>query len=452
MRARLLVSYVALAAFVLVLLSVPLGVVTARAERDRLRDEVTHDALSFALLSEERLEGDAGTDLQSLAESYQRRTGARVVIVDASGRAVADSEPTPGESTSFAGRPEIAAALAGREVSGTRYSATLGGELLFVAVPVATRGTVDGAVRITYPTALVQDRIRRARLALAAAALVILLLAGLVGLVLARSFTGPLRELESTAARVGRGDLTARAPLPEHLPEIRAVAAVLNETVASLDTLLRSQRDFVADASHQLRSPLHALRLRLENLERDQPGSPDLAAAGAEVQRLTRLTDALLALARAEQATGEPVPHDAGGAVAGRVAAWEPYFAERGLRLVAHAPSLAALGTPGHLEQVLDNVLANAADASPEGGTVTVTVAARDGHVDLVVADEGPGLSPEERERAFDRFWQSPARSGGGSGLGLAIVRQLVRADGGDVTLEPVEPHGLAVRVSLPRA
>jgi signal transduction histidine kinase len=453
MRARLLLSYLALAAFVLALLAVPLGIVSARAERERLRDEVRHDALSLALLSEERLERNAPTDVQALADRYHRRVGARVVIVDSSGRAVADSAPTPGESTSFAGRPEFAAALAGREVAGTRRSNTLGGELLYVAVPVASEGHVYGAVRITYPTRLVRERIRRTWLALAAASLVILVLAGGVGLVLARSFTRPLRDLEDTAARVGRGDLAARAPLPRRLPEIRAVAAVLNETVASLDALLRSQREFVADASHQLRSPLAALRLRLENLERDHGESADLAAATAEVHRLSHLTDALLALARTDAAPAEHVAYDAGSTVAERVAAWEPYFAERGVRLRAEPVAAQANGAPGHLAQILDNLLANAAEVSPEGRTVTVSVRQRDEVVEVVVADEGPGLDDVERQRAFDRFWQSPARPGtGGSGLGLAIVRQLARADGGDVVLDPVEPHGLAARVTLPRA
>ena len=409
MRARLLTSYLALAAFVLALLAVPLGIVSARFERGRLRDEVKHDALSFALLAEERLEGAADTDVQALADAYQRRVGARVVVVDASGRAIADSAPTPGDSTSFANRPEIAAALAGREVAGTRHSATLGGELLYVAVPVATHGRVDGAVRITYPTRLVRERIRRTWLALAGASLVILVLAGIVGL-------------------------------------------VLNDTVATLDALLRSQREFVADASHQLRSPLAALRLRLENLERDHGDSPDLAAATAEVRRLGHLTDALLALARTGAAPAERVHYDVGTTVAGRVTAWEPYFTEAGLRLVSHPASASTFGDPDDLAQVLDNLLANAAEASAPGDTVTISVEAGDADVDVLVVDEGPGLPAGERERAFDRFWQSPARSGGGSGLGLAIVRQLVRADGGDVTLEPVEPHGLAVRVSLPRA
>ena len=452
MRARLLTSYLALAAFVLTLLAVPLGVVSARFERGRLRDEVKHDALSFALLSEERLEGDVGNDVQALADAYQQRVGARVVVVDATGRAIADSAPTPGDSTSFANRPEIAAALAGKEVAGTRHSTTLGGELLYVAVPVATQGRVDGAVRITYPTRLVRERIRRTWLALTGASLVILVIAGIVGLVLARSFTNPLRDLERTAARVGSGDLTARAPLPRRLPEIRAVGLVLNDTVAELDVLLRSQREFVADASHQLRSPLAALRLRLENLERDHGDSADLAAATAEVRRLGHLTDALLALARTDAAPAERVGYDVGTAVAERVTAWEPYFTEAGLRLTSHVASASAVGHPDDLAQILDNLLANAAEASPPGGTVTISVAVHDAGVEVVVADEGPGLSPDERERAFDRFWQSPSRQGtGGSGLGLAIVRQLVRGLGGDVRLEPVVPHGLAVHVTLPR-
>ena len=136
-------------------------------------------------------------------------------------------------------------------------------------MPVAAGGVVDGAVRITYPTSAVEARITRYWLILLAIAVVVARARGAVGTAIAGFVIRPLRSLERAAAAVGDGDLDARAPENDGPPEVRSLAAVFNRTVARLEQLLRSQNEFVADASHQLRTPLTALRLRLENLEQD---------------------------------------------------------------------------------------------------------------------------------------------------------------------------------------
>jgi len=116
------------------------------------------------------------------------------------------------------------------------------------------------------------------------------------------------------------------------------------------------------------------------------------------------------------------------------------------------APDAVALATPGRLEQVLDNLLANALDVSPPGTAITVSAVVEDGWVELDVADEGPGMSADERDRAFDRFWRATGREGEGSGLGLAIVWRLAAADGGSVELRETRSGGLDAVVRLPRA
>ena len=178
--------------------------------------------------------------------------------------------------------------MRGQVAQGVRYSSTLHEHLLYVAVPIAAGGVVDGAVRITYPTSAVDARITRYWLILLAIAAVVLALAAVAGTRLATFVIRPLRNLERAAGAVGDGDLAMRAPEHEGPPEVRSLAAVFNETVGRLEQLLRSQNEFVADASHQLRTPLTALRLRLENLERDltEPGRRDLEGALEEVERL----------------------------------------------------------------------------------------------------------------------------------------------------------------------
>ena len=436
MSRRLLLGYLTLTIAVLAALEVPLGVTYAHNERQDLEGKVERDAVTVASLSEGTLEGRGETSpasLRRIAARYQADTGGRVVVVDRRGNAVVDSRPIAGD-TSFANRPEIAAALRGRVASGVRHSKTLGVDLLYVAVPIASSGKILGAARITYPTSTVDRRVRRYWLTLAAIAGIVLAGVALVGLWLARGVARPLRRVEEAAAEIGAGHLDARAP-EEGPPEVRRLAHELNDTAAKLQQLLESQQAFVADASHELRTPLTALRLRLENM--------DPAAAGpalAEVERLGRLVEELLSLARADAAMGGSEDVDVDAVLADRLAgrAGVSRDGDRGLRVAS---------TPDRLGQMVDNLVANALAVSD---SVSVSASSGDGWVEVHVVDDGPGLSADERERAFDRFWRGRS-SGPGSGLGLAIVRRLARVDGGDAELREASGGGIDAVVRLRR-
>jgi signal transduction histidine kinase len=468
MKRRLLWSYLSITAFVLLVLEIPLGVSYSNSVERRLTSDAQHEAFAVAIRTQgplERVATDAraAARLRALAHETQARTGGRVVIVDTTGRAVGDSDVVDDDAPlrDYASRPEIEAALTGRQVSGVRSSHTLDAALLYVAVPVGTSEGIQGAVRVTYPASVVDDRIREIWLLLAATGGVVLGIVFLVSQLLARSITRPLDELRDASLQLGAGDLSVRAEVPRGPAELTELATSFNATAARLEQLVTAQRGFVADASHQLRTPLAALRLRLEILEADVDGpiADDLDGALAEVERLSRLVDALLALARAEQAPSDPVAVSLAEVVAGRREAWDAFAAERHVHVVADlrgAPY--ALVTPGRLEQVLDNLLNNALEVAPAGSAVRIatTVISPDS-VQLVVSDEGPGMSDEERARAFDRFWQSSGarrgRPSGHFGLGLAIVRQLVTSDGGTISLGPVpEGSGLRVTVRMRRA
>jgi signal transduction histidine kinase len=232
---------------------------------------------------------------------------------------------------------------------------------------------------------------------------------------------------------------------------VRSLAAVFNETVTKLGRLLRSQEEFVADASHELRTPLTALKLRLENLERATTieDRAELEAALREVDRLSALVDRLLLLARADAGAAPSAPIDAAAVIRGRLETWRPLADRRHVHLAVDLDGGDRVRAgEGRLVQVLDNLVANALAASPAGSTVTLSLRTTLSSVELHVRDEGPGMSAEQRARAFDRFWRAGS-GGGGSGLGLAIVRKLVEADGGDVELAEAPGGGLDAVVRL---
>lgn len=456
MTRRLLISYLSLAVVVLAMLEVPLGFINARDERARLTAKVERDAVAIASLAESTVEGDATTSnlpaIRALGRRYAADTGGRVVITNRKGVALVDSAPPEPGRRSFATRPEFRAALRGDVATGTRHSSTLGYDLLYVAVPIASGGTVHGAVRITYPTSELDRRARNYWFVLAGIAAVVLAAAALIGLRFARWIRSPLAGLEQAAAEAGAGDLGARAPVPDAPPELRQLALEFNDMVARVGGLVSAQKEFVADASHELRTPLTALRLRLENLERhigeDARGS--LAAASAEVERLSGLVDALLALARADEGTTPAETVDLAAVARARVDAWRPTAGGVHLQLDARAPVAARAGAD-RVVQVIDNLVSNALRHAPGSSTIVVSAARAGGFAELHVTDEGPGMTAEQKARAFDRFWRAGSGSGG-SGLGLAIARRLVEVDGGTIELRDAPGDGLEAVVRLPAA
>jgi signal transduction histidine kinase len=205
----------------------------------------------------------------------------------------------------------------------------------------------------------------------------------------------------------------------------------------------------MADVSHQLRTPLAALRLRLDVLSQDsdRETAEELAGAQDEIARLSHLVDGLLALARAENVLIEPVSIRVDEVIQDRATAWRPVAEERGVELRPSCTGpVPAVAGEGHLEQILDNLLANALDAVPAGGHVQVSAAADGDGARVVVADDGPGMTPRQQEMAFRRFVSSTP---GGAGLGLAIVHRLVTSNGGSAALSDTPGGGLTVTVNL---
>jgi len=443
-------AFMAITLAVVIVQDLPLGSYLMRTERERITTALERDAFVLAGRSEEVLEaGVPDPALVTDAQRYHRSSGARVVIVDTSGTAVAtsdDDQATAGSS--YRSRPEIGTALSGQITTGQRSSDSLGTDLLYVTVPVLSGEQVVGAVRLTYPAHVVTDQVRGQLRALWLVAAVTVVLAGIVAFLIAGTVTRRLQQLRRTTERLAEGHLDARTSERVGVPEIRSLARSFNQMADRVEYLLRQQRAFAGDASHQLRTPLTALRLRLDGAADLIDADPEaarqtLASAQDEVLRLQHLVDALLVLSRADDSGTAPQQTDLAAVARARVEQWEPLADESGTRITVTAPAAAlVLAVPGAAEQIIDNLLDNALAVSSPGTTVEVTIDnAASGSVDLHVLDHGPGLSAEDRIRAFDRFWRARTDTEG-SGLGLAIVAQLARASGATAELLSRSPDG----------
>jgi signal transduction histidine kinase len=340
------------------------------------------------------------------------------------------------------------------EITGSRVAA---------AMPVYLRGKYGlvGTVILARSTSSLNDDVIRLWVILGTIAAIAMIGAALLAFGLARWVSRPLAGLDAAAGRLADGDLDIRAVVDSGPPELRRLATTFNTMAGRLEALVHGNRAVIADVSHQLRTPLAALRLRLDLLAADPDPDPEttgheLAGALEELARLSRLVDGLLAVARAENVVPVPAAVDVAEVARERVVAWHPVADDRGIVLEAveggrggggaRSPVLAWMGE-GHLEQVLDNLIANALDALSAGGHVTVTTTATTAGARISVADDGPGMSAEDRERAFLRFTTSNPN---GTGLGLAIVHRLVTSNGGTAKLTGTPGGGLTAILEFP--
>ena len=443
-------------AYVLVLAIVALEVPTALNLRDRVNAEVRSQAAGqadvVAASAADLLAPRDRASLDALARRAADSVRGRVIVVDGRGRVLSDSAGPGAIGASYADRPEVAAALRGKAEQHTRRSRTLQADLLATAVPIVRNGRPDGAVRVTQNVAAVQSATRDAILGLALVGLLVLALGCLAGLVIARSVARPLHRLDAAARRIAGGDLEARAVV-EGSREQRSLARSFNDMTARLARLVRSQRQFVADASHQLRTPLTAVRLRLEearNESHDRLLADDLDAALDEVDRLARIVDELLVLSRAGERdqAGERV--DVGASLRRAVERWEPAAAAGGIAVKVETRGAGSTWMAGgDLDRVVDALVENAIRYSPAHGG-SIDLAAGPGW--LEVRDRGVGLEPGEEESVFERFHRGWAGRAGpaGTGLGLPIARELCASWGGSVRLTARPGGGAIARVDLP--
>lgn len=406
MRRLLLASTLTIVVAILVLFGVPLGIVVDRAIHSDAQSRLQREAMRVARDLSRVPAGSPNptpADLDRLVPA-----GDRVMVIYANGRVVAN-------------RTTISHALAAT-VSGPE------GQL----------------VRVSSPADATDDRVERALVALALLGVAALTAALGLALIQSRRLADPLARLARSATRLGDGDFSLSTPR-SGVPEIDAIASSLDRSAERVEGLLRAERSFSQHASHQLRSALTGLELRIEELagNADPAVREEAEAALEQSARLLTIIEELLALARTGRA-GNVSEFDLGDLVREHVGDIEPMLARAGRRAVVDAPeTVTVIATIGAVGQVVDILLSNALRHGD--GVVTATVTADERHAHIDISDEGPGITDREGASVFNE-----RADRAGHGIGLALAHTLVTTEGGTIALLHEAPP--VFRVELPLA
>lgn len=400
----------------------------------------------------------ANTDVQSGPQSSVD-VGTLVRIADAQRRTIYVSPDFKLLSVPSA---SITAPLASGEPWTGTVRASTGQDVRLYSAPLSDNGTIYGVMQVGESLAPLESTLRSAGFALGLIAPFVLLLSALGSYAMAGRAFRPITRLTHTARSIEAGDLHERVPVPSARDEVRDLALTLNEMIARLESAFAQQRRFVADASHELRTPVAVIRslaeVTLAQAKTPKAYAEALRDVAGEAERLGNLVSDLLILARADEGElpidREPVRLDL--LAADVAASVEPLAAERGIAL--HTEALApatVVGDAARLIQVVMNLVDNALFYTDAGGEVCISVAVSGSSARLEVRDTGIGIAPEDVPHIFERFYRAdPVRSrmAGNSGLGLAIVDWVVRAHAGSVDVASQPGHGSTFAVTLPLA
>jgi signal transduction histidine kinase len=282
-----------------------------------------------------------------------------------------------------------------------------------------------------------------------------------VGWVVAGRVLRPIGRITAVARDIQATDLSRRIELPGPEDELKQLADTFDAMLARLDAAFAAQRQFVADASHELRNPLAIIRTNVDVALADPRADPDdlrqtIVVVRRASDRMARLVDDLLALARRQEPILEHEPVDLGAAIVEASDDFMVPAAARGIVLDrAIAPGVIVIGDRDALKRAVANLLENAVRLAPAGSRIRLATGSEGDRAWIAVADEGPGIAPEDQAHVFDRFWRADkarARADGGTGLGLAIVRQIAESHGGQIRLQSKPGVGSSFVIWLPVA
>jgi heavy metal sensor kinase len=450
-RVRLTLWYV----LVLAAVMVALGAFVVTRLRSDLTAEVDRSLQSAAAEIARGYQLEGRKEVRDLGQSLLPGRDAGVQLLDGSGGVTVSQGDV-------AGAPLVDRATVGRVLgAGSVTASTRRGSpevhLRTVAVPVHRDGQA-GVLVATESLAPVDDSVHRVLILLLLGGGGALALTALGGWWIARKALMPVERMTVRAHRIGIDDLSERIALPPVRDEVGRLATTLNSMLDRIEHGVEARQRLVADASHELRAPLAAMRAELDVSLRqdrlDEQARAVLESARDEVVRMGRTVDNLLTLASVDEGRLELLvgPQDLRAIAEAAVRSHRAAADGAGVSVAVEGEPVRAVADRDRVHQVVSNLVDNAIRHAPERGHVVVRVWQSGGEAGVTVTDDGPGVPAEARSRIFERFArQDPARQrSGGAGLGLAICREIVQAHRGRIWVEPREPRGSAFVVALP--
>jgi len=446
LRKNLVVAFLVFAFGLLTVTLIPFGVVSVHSHlRSFVDSQSVETERVAAALSRAPDSGHA------LVERYEGPTAAGWLL-DASGSQVTQPTDRQAFPALLTRAPEVESARRG--ATATRIADTPGGRRLMIASPLFKSGRLSGVLWSSISLAPVRNEDRATWAQLAAIGAVVMIIAALVGVFLSRRIARRLEIVAAGAKRFGEGHLGETIVVGGR-DEITALAGTLNTMGAEIDRLVHREKDFVAAASHQIRTPLTAIKIRIDELlatngTHDAEETEYLKEMAEEVDRLTMLTTRLLDLSSAET-KHDARPLSAAYAVREALDRIEPLAHHFGisLDLDVHAEDSQIMAAPGAFEEALFNVLDNAVKYSPPGEVVDVSAAREDGTFVVRVSDHGPGIGSEQRARVVEPFYRA-TRTKTGYGLGLAISSRLCTGAGATLELDKRRGGGTTATIRWP--
>ncbi|NLZ92992.1 MAG: cell wall metabolism sensor histidine kinase WalK [Firmicutes bacterium] len=461
-RTKLTATYIIIIVAVMVLTSFLLLNILKQYYFDYQYTDMTRSAtLISSFVAPKLIDKPDAADISKVAFDFARQINARVIVTDHKQRVVGDSQRVEGLVGTTLDRKEIEAALAQKQKWTVQYSEISDNWVLQVAVPVLNEDKVVGVVFLASSLSYIHGVQHDIRNYLIIATVLSIIIAGLLGRFLARRMTDPLQALTAAAEKMARGDFSQQVTVSTR-DEIGRLTVQFNEMAQQLQQSTKQLKEFVANASHEMRSPLTSLNILVKSL-RDYPLDKEeqqefLADIDEELERLIRLVEDLLDLTRLDSVASDDTMAllDIVPAVRGTLEMLRKRAEEKELIFSYTLPERTTpiLVVLHQIKQIVFNLVDNAFKYTPAGGQVKVTLSEETDCLKLCVIDTGVGIPADQREKVFERFYRvdkARSREQGGTGLGLSIVREIVKRHGGKVWVEEGEQgRGSVFIVTLP--
>lgn len=466
---KLFWSFVLLIVTAVLVLSFFVGLAIQNDFERKMSDKLRSNATLVGEMLKSDLQNPQEGIIQEASKRWARELNLRITVVDRQGKVLGDSAQDPAMMENHKDRPEVAAALRSGFGQSRRFSKTLACNMKYVAVEVTHGSEILGVVRFALPLSEVQMEMRLIYGAMLLGGTAAIIVALIIAYFISRTISSPIKEMQRTAERIAKGDFTKTITI-KSTDELGELAKSLNrmadelqrkiETLKRLDTI---KTDFVANVSHELKTPLTSIKGFVETLEGgaindEQNAMRFLSIIRKHTDRLGKIIDDLLSLSDLElrKDSIEKGEVDLKSLVDEVVMGFGHALATKRQNLIVHSQQgdFRIKADRDRIEQVFVNLLDNAIKYTKEGGHIAVSLSPGEDGVTVVVEDNGIGIPREHLDRVFERFYRvdkARSRQLGGTGLGLAIAKHIILLHNGKISIESEPGRGTKVFVALPR-